>query len=181
MPRPPAAKSSHEEVEFDLIFPMPPAPSPAAFAALGPDALRALVRHHHELLRRSSIGDIFPRDPKRFAAVVERIATFIVETIGGSPQFAQSHGLTWFRSQHLPLTIDETARNVWLAALLATFEDVGFPEAARVELWNWAEALSIRAITRRTMVGQPRRYPLAEAPAALSPFVDSIRRNGRGS
>jgi hemoglobin len=180
MPRPPAAKSSQEEAEFDLIFPTPPAPSQAVFAALGEEPLRALVRHHHELLRCSSIGDLFPRDPKRFAAVVERIATFMIETTRGSTQFIQAHGPTWFRSQHLPLTIDETARNVWLAALLATFEDVGFPDAARVELWNWVEAQSIRAITRRTMVGQPRRYPLAEAPAALGPFVDSIRRNGRG-
>ncbi|MBI4997088.1 MAG: globin [Rhodocyclales bacterium] len=179
MTRPPAAQPSHEEFEVDLIFPLPPAPSPATFDAVGEEALRALVRYHHELLRRSSIGDIFPRDPKRFAAVVERIATFIVETSKGSPEVALTQGLTWFRSRHLPLTIDETARNVWLGALLATFDELDYPEAARVELWNWVEALSIRAITRRTMVGQPRRYPLAEAPEALRPFVESARRNAR--
>lgn len=179
MTRPPAAQPSHEEFEVDLVFPLPPAPAPAKFAGVGEEPLRELVRYHHELLRRSSIGDLFPRDPKRFAAVVERIAAFIVETTKGSPEIAQTHGLTWFRSRHLPLTIDETARNVWLGALLATFEAVDYPEAARVELWNWVEALSIRAITRRTMVGQPRRYPLAEAPEALRPFVESARRNAR--
>ena len=179
MPRPPADQSSHEDFEVDLIFPLPPVPSPATFAAVGEEPLRALVRYHHELLRRSSIGDLFPRDPKRFAAVVERIATFIVETSKGSPEVALTQGLTWFRSRHLPLTIDETARNVWLGALLASFDEVGYPDAARADLWNWVEALSIRAITRRTMVGQPRRYPLAEAPEALRPFVESARRNAR--
>jgi truncated hemoglobin YjbI len=79
--------------------------------------------------------------------------------------------LTWFRSRHLPLTIDETARNVWLGALLMTFDDVGFPEAARREFWKWVEALSIRAITRRMMIGQPRRYPFEDARVALSPFM----------
>jgi hemoglobin len=163
--------------EVDLVFPLPPLPAPSLYAAVGEEGLRGLVRHHHELLRRSSIGDLFPRDPKRFAAVVERIATFIVETARGSQEFAQAHGLTWFRTRHLPLTIDETARNVWLGALLAAFDDVGFPGTAREAFWNWVEALSVRAITRRTMVGQPRRYPLVEAHEALRPFVESARRN----
>jgi hemoglobin len=179
MPRPPAAEPTHEEVEVDLIFPPLPAPSPASFAAAGEEPLRVLVRHHHELLRRSSIGDLFPRDPKRFDLVVEHIAEFVVKSIFGRPEGIGTRGLTWFRTRHLPLSIDETARNVWLGALLASFDEVGYPDAARAELWNWVEALSIRAITRRTMVSQPRRYPLAEAPEALRPFVDSARRNAR--
>lgn len=154
-----------------MVFPSIPSPSPSVFTAVGDAALRTLVRSHHERLRRSSIGDLFPRDPDRFAAVVDKIATFVVETTRGSPQFARSHGLTWFRTRHLPLTIDETARNVWLGALLVTFDEVGFPEEARLEFWNWVEAFSIRAITRRTMIGQPRRYPLAEAPTALRAFM----------
>ncbi|MBU1237691.1 MAG: globin [Gammaproteobacteria bacterium] len=177
MSRSTAAKPNSDEAEVDLVFPSPPLPSPAVFGPLGEEVLRALVRHHHELLQRSSVGDLFPRDPQRFAAIVERIATFVVNSAGELPDGVQSRGLTWFRSWHLPLTIDETARNVWLAALLVAFDDVGFPDDARLEFWNWVEALSIRAITRRTMVGQPRRYPLAEAPEALRPFVDSIRRN----
>lgn len=181
MPSPPAIESPGEEFEADLIFPASPAPSPALLAAVGEAALRALVKHHHDLLRGSSIGDLFPRDPKRFAAIVERIATFVVDSASGSPEHAEARDLTWFRSLHLPITIDETARNVWLSALLAAFDDVGFPASARLEFWTWVEALSIRAITRRTMVGQPRRYPLADAPTALGSFVEALRRNARGS
>lgn len=178
MPNKNLARPNPESFEPDLLFPAPPIPSTAALAEAGEDALRNLVRHHHELLRMSSIGDLFPRNPERFAAVVERIATFIVESMRGNAAFADAHGLTWFRSRHLPLTIDETARNVWLGALLATFDDLDFPESARSQLWAWVEALSIRAITRRTMVGQPRRYPLAEAAESLRPFVESARRHG---
>jgi hemoglobin len=171
MPRPTGAKSNRQDIEFDLAFPLTTIPSPSVLADVGEAALRDLVRRHHERLRQSSIGELFPADPKHFSAVVERIADFIVKMTGGSPQFVESHGPTWFRARHLPLTIDETARNVWLGALLSSFEDVGFPEQARLEFWNWVEALSIRAITRRTMVGQPRRYPLAEAPTMLAPFI----------
>jgi hemoglobin len=163
--------------EVDLLFPPSPPPAATLLGQAGESALRGLVRHHHVLLRRSSIGDLFPRDQKRFDAVVEHIAEFVINSVNGHPEGQDSRGLIWFRSRHLPLTIDETARNVWLGALLASFDDVDFPEPAREVFWNWVEALSIRAITRRTMVGQPRRYPLADAAEALRPFVESARRS----
>jgi hemoglobin len=160
-----------------MAFPSIPMPSPRVFASIDESVLRSLVRCQHERLHRSSIRDLFPADPKRFAAIVERIATFVVETTRGSAEFAEAHGTIWFRTRHLPISIDETARNVWLAAMLAAFEDVGFPQEARPELWNWLEALSIRVINRRTMIRQPRRYPFAEAPTALGPFMGSSSRS----
>lgn len=167
---------TEEAAQPDLLFPPPPLPAPHLFEGVGESGLHKLVVHHHDLLRQSSIGDLFPRDPKRFAAVVERIANFIVDSSLGRPQGVETLGLVWFRSRHLPLTIDETARNVWLAALLMAYDDLDFPVAARQSLWNWVEAISIRAITRRTMVGQPRRFAFADAPAALRPFIESVRR-----
>lgn len=175
MQQPLGDNSSGREVEFDLAFPPIPAPSPGVFAGVEEVLLRELIRCQHERLRNSSIGRLFPADPDSFSAVVERIGTFVVETVNGSPRIAQFRGPTWFRTRHLSITIDETARNVWLAAMLFAFDDVGFPEAARLEVWNWVEALSIRAINRRTMLGQPRRYPLAEAMTALGPFSSASR------
>lgn len=156
---------------FDLAFPSIPSLSPRLFAVVGEVALRELVRCHHESLRNSSIGHLFPADADRFAAVVERIAAFFVQSAAGLSGYSQSHGHLWLRAQHFPITIDETARNVWLADLLCAFDDVGFPDEARLEYWNWLEVLSIVVINRRTMITQPRRYPLAEAPTALSRFM----------
>jgi hemoglobin len=158
------------DADFDLAFPPIPLPSPRVLAVAGEPLLRQLIRCQHERLRASSIRNLFPADPGNFAAVVERIGNFVIEIVSGSPQTAQSRLLTWFRARHLPITIDETARNVWLAAMYFAFDDVGFPDEARLEFWNWVEALSIRAVTRRTMINQPRRYPLDEAATALRPF-----------
>ncbi|MCX7172824.1 MAG: globin [Proteobacteria bacterium] len=160
---------------FDLAFPSIPSLSPSLFAVVGEASLRGLVRRHHERLRNSSIGHLFPSDQDRFTAVVEQIANFIVKTAAGLSTFGQSHGHLWLRAQHLPITIDETARNVWLAEMLCALDDVGFPDEARLEYWNWVEALSILVINRRTMITQPRRYPLAEASIALSPFMHARR------
>ena len=165
--------SSDPDAAFDLAFPAIPPLSSAVLAIAGEDGLRSLVRHHHDRLHRSGIGDRFPTDAKRFAAVVERIANFIVDTARGAPPYAPSRERQWLRGRHFPITIDEAARNVWLAELLAAFDDVDFPHQARPELWTWVEALSIVIINRRTMMSQPRRYPFAEAPAALRPFIRS--------
>ncbi|MDD5250194.1 MAG: hypothetical protein PHY45_14510 [Rhodocyclaceae bacterium] len=163
--------TGRQDPAFDLAFPPVPAPSPAVLEAAGAAALRALVARHHARLRQSSIGYLFPAHPHHFSAVVERIADFVVAATIGAARPAPSQGYTWLRAQHLPITIDETVRNVWLAALLVAFDDVGFPAAARLEYWNWVEALSILVINRRTMITQPRRYPLADAAIALRPFM----------
>jgi hemoglobin len=175
MQRPSGDNLSGENAGFDLAFPPIPNPSSGVLVQVDEVSLRALIRCQHERLRNSSIGNLFPADPASFSAIVDRIATFAAETIGVAPRVARSQELTWFRARHLPITIDETARNVWLAAMLDAFDDVGFPAEARLELWNWVEALSIRAINRRTMIGQPRRYSLAEAPTALRPFSSAGR------
>ena len=165
--------SSGLEAAYDLAFPAIPPLTPEVLSVAGEESLRALVKHHHERLRRSGIGDRFPADAKRFDAVVERIAKFVVDTARGTPPYAPAREREWLRSRHFPITIDEPARNVWLAELLAAFDDVCFPPSARRALWSWAEALSIVIINRRTMLSQPRRYPFADAHAALRPFIRS--------
>lgn len=160
-----------EAASFDLAFPPIPSPSSGRLAAVGEAALRRLVERHHERLRDSSVGRLFPADRRSFDAVMDRIGDFVVEAVSGSSPLVAANDYTWLRAQHLSITIDETARNVWLAQLLATFDDVQFPADARADFWAWAEALSIMLINRRTMITQPRRYPFADAAAALRPFL----------
>lgn len=171
-PHPPAdTPPGDHEPGFDLVLPAIALPSSDIMTIAGEEALRALVKHHHQRLRRSSIGDRFPADERSFDAVVGRIANFIVNTVRGSPPFAPDQGRTWLRVRHFPFLIDETARNVWLAELLASFDEVGFPRKAQEALWVWLEALSIVIINRRTTITQPRRYAFADAAAALRPFI----------
>lgn len=160
---------------FELAFPPIPTLSPKVFALSGEAPIRALIRYHHERLRKSSIGYLFPADQERFAAVIERAADFIVATAAGLSRHDPSQVHIWLRAQHFPITIDESARNVWLAELLCAFDDAGFPDEARLEYWSWVEALSIFMINRRTMITQPPRYTLAEAQTALRPFMGVSR------
>ena len=162
------ASTSHE-------YPPVPFPSRRVFSVAGEPILRALVKRHHQRLMNTSVANLFPSNPVRFAAGVEKTADFIVEATGGPPLFTSAHGHTCMRSRHFRFTIDEQAREIWLAQLLLAFDDVGFPQDVREEYWDWVESLSIRVINRRTMRADPRRYPLAEAPLALSHFMAMLR------
>lgn len=143
----------------DIDFPPVPFPTRRIFAVAGEDLLRALVRRHHERLRDSIVGHLFPFDAARFDEGVAKAADFVVEVAGGPDYYALAHGRVCMRTQHFPFTIDEQAREVWLAELLGAFADVAFPLDIREEYWNWVEAMSIRMINRRTMRAPPRRIP----------------------
>lgn len=165
-----------KDASIDLAFPPVPIPSRRVFAATGESMLRALVKSHHERLLDSSIGHMFPVNKDRFAAVMEKTADFIIKATDGSARMGSAHEHSCLRTQHFPFSIDEAARDIWLAQLLLAFDDVRFPEEARLEFWNWVEALSIRMINRRTMHEQPRRYPLAKATITLFPYMTTKRR-----
>lgn len=159
----------------DVEFPPVPLPSRKVFAVAGEGWLRMLVRRHYERLVESSLGRLFPSDPQEFARGVERTTDFVIEAVGGPCRYSASARAPCMRTMHFAFTIDERAREIWLAELLQAFDDVGFPEEVRFEVWNWLEAMSIRMINRRTTRLQPIRYPLADARAALSPFMRTRR------
>ncbi len=157
-------------------YPAVPFPSRRIFEVAGETMLRLLVKRHHERLLKTPVGHLFPSEPSRFNAGVEKTADFIVEATGGPARFTSVFGHTCMRTRHFPFTIDEQAREIWLAQLLLAFDDIGFPQEVRQEYWDWVESLSIRVINRRTMRADPRRYPLHEAPLALCPFM-AMRRS----
>jgi hemoglobin len=154
-----------------MEFPAVPFPSRRIFAVAGEEKLRTLVKRHHERLMHTPVAHLFPTDPIRFNAGVDKTADFIVEATGGPACFSGVHGHTCMRTRHFSFTIDEQAREIWLAQLLLAFDDVAFPEDVKQEYWDWVESLSVRIINRRTMRTAPRRYPLPEAPLALSQFM----------
>jgi hemoglobin len=146
----------------DVEFPAVPFPSLRVLRLAGEPTLRALVLRHHERLLESPIADLFPTDRAVFAALVERVADFVIEACGGASKYSDTHGFTCMRTRHLPFTIDEHAREAWLEALWRAMGDVAFPDDAREEYWSWLEAMSVRMINRRTTRAQPARYPYAQ-------------------
>lgn len=147
----------------ELDLPEVPFPSARVLELAGEEGLRRLVRHHHALLRSSEIGHLFSADNAAFAALVERIADYVVEVCGGPVRFTPAHGNICMRTRHFPFTIDERGREIWLDKLYQAMEESGFPNTLHQEYWNWMEPFTIRMINRRTTKSQPARLPYATA------------------
>lgn len=147
----------------ELILPAVAFPSRRVLEIAGEQKLRQLVQHHHALLAAGPIAGMFPSDDDVLAALADKVADFVLESCGGVAAYSELHGSTCMRTRHFPFTIDETAREIWLAALFQAMTDVDFPIEVREEYWNWLEAMSVRMINRRTMKAQPARIPFVVA------------------
>ena len=150
------------ESKIDMVFPEVPFPSKKIFAVLGEEKIREMVRHHHGLLRKSAVGEMFPADDAEFLAGTEKTADFFIEATGGPARFTTAHGHPALRGRHFRFTIDEKGREIWLMMYKKTLKEIGFPKEHLREFWEWIEPLSIRMVNRRTQFEPPRRIPFDE-------------------
>jgi hemoglobin len=147
----------------ELVFPPVSFPSRRVVEIAGEDKLRQLVLRQYSLLMGSPILDLYTDNPWAFAKLAEHVADYVVECCGGKATYSDQNGSVCLRTRHFPITIDESAREIWLAALVRAMDEVDFPAEVREEYWNWIEAFSVRVINRRTSKDQPARISYAEA------------------
>ncbi|HQZ70123.1 MAG: hypothetical protein ACH37Z_06580 [Anaerolineae bacterium] len=108
--------------------PRVPAPSAEIYAGMGEAGVRAMIAALYDELHRSSIAQLFSPDIDRS---VERSTAFFVGLLGGPPLYHQRYGPPAMRARHLPVAIDEAARQEWLACFRRVLVDAprrfGFP------------------------------------------------------
>lgn len=87
------------------------APSKAIYAAMGEANIFAMLADFYRELEQSPIRHLFPADMR---AASEKSAAFFVGLLGGPPLYQQRYGSPMMRARHMPFSIDEAARQVWL-------------------------------------------------------------------
>lgn len=153
---------------IDIIFPPVPFPSNKIFNALGEVKIREMVWHHHTLLLKTKVGDLFPRNEEALKMVIDKSADFFVEALGGDQVFTEQHGEPHLRMRHFKIPIDENDREIWLAMYKKTLKEIAFPQEHLQEFWNWIEPLSIRMINRRTNMDVIKRHHWSEVRVELT-------------
>lgn len=147
------------DAKIDIIFPEVTFPSNKLYKEWGEKNIEKMVLYHHELLRKSVVGDIFPKEDTLFETATKKTVLFFLEALGGGEKYTSVHGHPALRNRHFHITIDEKAREIWLMLYKKTIKDMQMPVEYIEEFWNWIEALSIRMINRRTSVMDIERYP----------------------
>ena len=78
------------------------------------------------------------------------LALFLGQYWGGPPVYSDEKGHPRLRMRHAPFTIDERARDAWLAAMLASVEESGAAETERGILAAYF------AMAATAMINRPR-------------------------
>ena len=126
---------------IDFIFPAVIFPTNKLYYTWGEENIRKMVSYHHNLLRKSSVGHLFPKDDVKFEFATAKTADFFIEALGGEKIYSSVHGHPALRMRHFKMTIDEKGREIWLMMYKKTIKDLAMPAEFINEFWEWIEPL----------------------------------------
>jgi hemoglobin len=90
-------------------------PSKEIFAALGEEAIMAMVCRVYDALAGSAVAHLFPPPGPALDRAAERSGAFFVGLLGGPPRYHERYGNPMMRARHLSFAIGLDERNVWLS------------------------------------------------------------------
>ncbi|AHJ14118.1 globin domain-containing protein [Sulfurospirillum multivorans] len=125
-------------------------PKPDFLTKIGAETIHNIVLHHHRLLQKSAVAQMYPTDEAHFREGVTKASHFLIQALGGEKTYTFSYGPPSLCRTHAPFAIDDEARVVWLLAYKQTLHDLDFPKALIGEFWNWIEPFSMRMVNRRS-------------------------------
>ena len=130
----------------EAIFGTRPAvekPSLKFLETIKEDGLREIISKHYDLLRQSSIKDLFPQDDEEFEQAKVNSADFFIQICGGPAYFNQSRGAPMMFIRHEPFKITPSARKVWLECYIEVLEKLDLNEDLKRSFWDYLDIFSI--------------------------------------
>jgi len=118
-------------------------PSHEIFNVLGEEGIRELVSDHYELLKESSIKDLFPEDEPGLEKAKKNAGDFFVQICGGSMYFNKNRGRPMMFKRHLPHKITPESRVVWLECYRDALKKQEIPEDVLESFWNYLDTFSM--------------------------------------
>lgn len=118
-------------------------PNPEILNLLKEEGMRKLVGDHYDLMRESSIRNLFPTDDAAFETVKQHSADFFIQICGGPAYFNQNRGKPMLISRHTPFKITYEARLTWLDCYRIALLRLEIPEEYILSFWNYINVFSI--------------------------------------
>jgi hemoglobin len=118
-------------------------PNPLLLEYLGEAGIRKMVSDHYEIIRVSSIKDLFPQTDADLEMAKKHAADFLIQLCGGPRYFDESRGAPRMVARHAPFKITQEARRIWLEAYIIVLKDLDLDEDVKQSLWNYLDIFSI--------------------------------------
>lgn len=123
-------------------------PDPKFLEYLGEDGVRSLINDHYDLMRKSNINHLFPKDDKGFEFAKEKAADFIIQICEGTPHYNNKHGNPFLKKRHMPFHIDAEARETWLSCYREALQKKDIPDNLLKTFWEYIDQFSIWIVNK---------------------------------
>jgi hemoglobin len=99
------------------------------YAMIGEEGFARLVAAFYAQVRRDDvIGVMYPQHD--LAGAEQRLRDFLVVRFGGPARYIEQRGHPRLRMRHAPFTIDQVARDRWVAIMERALEESDLPAGA---------------------------------------------------
>lgn len=127
---------------FPGVRPRVTLPTNKMFLILKEEGMRKMVSNHYDLLVKSEIKDLFPKNPIALEKAKEHSADFFIQICGGPQYFNQNRGMPQLNKRHLPFKITNEGREVWLNCYKLVLNKLGLPDEVLLSFWNYLDVFS---------------------------------------
>ena len=118
-------------------------PSPEFLKVVGEEGLRKIISDHYDLIKQSSIYNIFPQDEKEFEQAKINSSDFFIQICGGRKYFNENRGAPMMVARHQPFKITPKVRIVWLECYMEVLKKLDIDENLLKSFWNYLDIFSI--------------------------------------
>ena len=129
----------------DYIFGARPGvtmPDKQILKQIGEEGVRKLVSAHYDLLKKSEIKELFPKNEVALDVAKERAADFFIQILWGHPYYNENRGSPMMTRRHLPFKISSSAREIWLNCYKVLLIQLDLPEQLILSYWDYLNVFS---------------------------------------
>src|SRR5262245_13245757 len=118
------------------------------FAAIGDEGFERLVAAFYRQVPGDEIlGPMYPSSD--LAGAEQRLRDFLVGRFGGPPRYIEQREHPRLRMRHAPFSIDQRARNRWLALMSRALDEANLPSEASAVLAAFFDNTASMMVNRR--------------------------------
>jgi len=127
---------------FPGVRPAVTLPTKQMLELLGEEGMRKMVSDFYDLLIKSPIKDLFPKNPIALEKAKEHSADFFIQICGGPQYFNQNRGMPQLNRRHQPFKITAEGREVWLNCYKEVLLKLDLPSEVLLSFWNYLDVFS---------------------------------------
>jgi len=116
--------------------------TPELLELLTEEGIRKMVSDHYNLLVKSEIKHLFPRNEEALNKAKKNSADFFIQICGGPTYYLENRGQPMLAKRHAAGSITPESRIVWLKCYIQVLSNLDLPDNVMQSFWNYLNVFS---------------------------------------